>query len=127
MIRPGNVHQLHPPAADHRRGTRPTPDTDVLWESGIQFGHIGGSEIKFTQGAALDLLAGGPVVDLVRWHGPMPRFVDQDRDVRGFARGTAAFYDHRIVIADWVDVGVRRSVGPDFDVLARALTTCAAG
>ena len=104
--------------AHDRRGHAPTPRPFRRGRTTASY--IGGSEIKFTQGAALDLLASGPVVDRVRWHGPMPKFVDQDCDVRGFARGSASFYDHRIVVADWVDVGVRRSVGPDFDVLARS-------
>ena len=43
-------------------------------------------------------------------------------DLRGYARGSAVFYDDRMVVADWVAVRVRRSVGPDFHLLARALT-----
>ncbi len=122
VVRPGNVHRLHLSPAPGARPAAFDPRTNVMWESGIQVGHVGGSEIKFTQGAALDLLACGEVADLVRWHGPLPRFVEQDDDVRGYARGTAAFFAERIVISDWVAVRVRRSVGPDFDLLGRALT-----
>ena len=125
VVRPGNVHQLHLAAAPGRRPSHRDPRSNVFWESGLQVGHVGGSEIKFTQGAALDLLTRGAVADLVRWRGPMPRFVDQDRDLRGYAHGHAAFYDDRVVAADWAAVRVRRSVGPDFDLLARALTGAA--
>ena len=121
LVRAGNIQRLHLAPAPGRPAAF-DPDTNPFWESGLQVGHIGGSEIKFTQGAALDLLARGPVADLVRWRGPMPRCVEQDADLRGYARGSAAFYDDRIVVADWVAVRVRRSVGPDFDLLARALT-----
>ena len=122
VVRPGNIHRLHLSADPGRQPVRPDPGSNVFWESGLQVGHIGGSEVKFTQGAALDLLARGAVADLVRWRGPMPRFVEQDADLRGYARGSAVFYDDRMVVADWVAVRVRRSVGPDFDLLARALT-----
>ena len=122
VVRAGNIHQLHLSPAPGREPATFDPRTNVMWESGIQVGHIGGSEIKFTQGSALDLLATGEVADLVRWRGPLPRFVEQDDDVRGYAHGTAAFYHDRIVVSDWVAVRVRRSVGPDFDLLARALT-----
>lgn len=127
VVRAGNIHRLHltpapAPQPAPLLPAAPNPRTNLFWESGLQVGHIGGSEIKFTQGAALDLLAQGPVADLVRWRGPMPRLVEQDADLRGYARGSAAFYDDRIVVADWVAVRVRRSVGPDFDLLARALT-----
>ena len=127
VVRAGNIHRLHlaPAPAPQPAPLLPAaldPRTNLFWESGLQVGHIGGSEIKFTHGAALDLLAQGPVADLVRWRGPMPRFVEQDADLRGYARGSAAFYDDRIVVADWVAVRVRRGVGPDFDLLARALT-----
>ena len=121
LVRAGNIQRLHLAPAPGRPAAF-DPATNPFWESGLQVGHIGGSEIKFTQGAALDLLARGPVADLVRWRGPMPRCVEQDADLRGYARGSAAFYDDRIVVADWVAVRVRRSVGPDFDLLARALT-----
>ena len=122
VLRPGNIHQLHLSADPARLPARLDPDSNVFWESGLQVGHIGGSEVKFTQGAALDLLAGGAVADLVRWRGPMPRMVDQDADVRGWARGHAVCYDARLVVADWAAVRVRRSVGPDFDLLGRAMT-----
>lgn len=121
VVRPGNVHQLHLFADPGQRPARLDPRSNVFWESGLQVGHIGGSEIKFTQGAALDLLARGAVADLVRWRGPMPRFVDQDADVRGYARGHVVCYDDRLVVADWAAVRVRRSVGPDFDLLGRAM------
>lgn len=122
VVRAGNIHRLHLASAPARHPAALDPRTNLFWESGLQVGHIGGSEIKFTHGAALDLLTQGPVADLVRWRGPMPRFVEQDDDVRGYARGSAAFYDDRIVVADWAAVRVRRSVGPDFDLLARAMT-----
>lgn len=122
VVRAGNIHRLHLAPAPAQQPAALDPLTNLFWESGLQVGHIGGSEIKFTQGAALDLLTQGPVADLVRWRGPMPRFVEQDDDVRGYARGSAAFYDDRIVVADWAAVRVRRSVGPDFDLLARAMT-----
>ena len=122
VVRPGNIHQLHLSAAPGPRPVALDSRSNVFWESGLQVGHIGGSEIKFTQGAALDLLARGEVADLVRWRGPMPRFVEQDADVRGYARGHAVCYDDRLVVADWAAVRVRRSVGPDFDLLARAMS-----
>jgi len=122
VLRPGNVHQLHLAAEPGQQPARLDPRSNVFWESGLQVGHIGGSEIKFSQGAALDLLARGTVADLVRWRGPMPRFVDQDADVRGYARGHAVCYDDRLVVADWAAVRVRRSVGPDFDLLGRAMS-----
>ena len=122
VLRPGNIHELHLSADPGGVPERLDPRGNVFWESGLQVGHIGGSEIKFTQGAALDLLARGAVADLVRWRGPMPRFVDQDADVRGYARGHAVCYDDRLVVADWAAVRVRRSVGPDFDLLGRAMS-----
>ena len=122
VLRPGNIHQLHLSADSGRTPARLDPRSNVFWESGLQVGHIGGSEIKFTQAAALDLLARGAVADLVRWRGPMPRFVDQDADLRGYARGHAVCYDDRLVVADWAAVRVRRSVGPDFDLLGRAMS-----
>ena len=122
VLRPGNIHQLHLSADAGRTPVRRDPRSNVFWESGLQVGHIGGSEIKFTQGAALDLLARGAVADLVRWRGPMPRLVDQDADLRGYARGHAVCYDDRLVVADWAAVRVRRSVGPDFDLLGRAMS-----
>ena len=122
VVRPGNIHQLHLSADPAQRPARLDPRSNVFWESGLQVGHVGGSEIKFTQGAALDLPARGAVADLVRWRGPMPRFVDQDADVRGYARGHAVCYDDRLVVADWAAVRVRRSVGPDFDLLGRAMS-----
>ena len=122
VLRPGNIHQFHLSADPGRRAARLDRRSNVFWESGLQVGHIGGSEIKFTQGAALDLLARGAVADLVRWRGPMPRFVDQDADLRGYARGHAVCYDDRLVVADWAAVRVRRSVGPDFDLLGRAMS-----
>ena len=125
VVRPGNVHQLHLCADPGQQPARLDPRSNVFWESGLQVGHIGGSEIKFTQGAALDLPARGAVADLVRWRGPMPRFVDQDADVRGYARGHAVCYDDRLVVADWAAVRVRRSVGPDFDLLGRAMSGAA--
>ena len=125
VLRPGNIHQLHLLADPGRRPARLDPRSNVFWDSGLQVGHIGGSEIKFTQAAALDLLARGAAADLVRWRGPMPRFVDQDADLRGYARGHAVCYDHRLVVADWAAVRVRRSVGPDFDLLGRAMSGAA--
>ncbi len=125
VLRPGNIHQLHLSADPGRRPARLDPRSNVFWDSGLQVGHIGGSEIKFTQAAALDLLARGALADLVRWRGPMPRFVDQDADLRGYARGHAVCYDHRLVVADWAAVRVRRSVGPDFDLLGRAMSGAA--
>ncbi len=114
-IRPGNVHELAP-----RRGAAALGN--VCWDSGIQFGHIGGSEIKFTQGAVLRRTDHGPVADVVTWHGPMPRFVDQSQDVRGDARGCASFYPDRIVISDEVAAWTQRSVGPDVDLLGRLMS-----
>ena len=122
VVRPGNIHRLHLSPVPGQQEASFDPGTNLFWESGVQVGHIGGSEIKFTQGAALDLLARGPVADWLRWRGPMPRFVDQDADLRGYARGSAVCYDDRIVVGDWAAVRVRRSVGPDFDLLGRALT-----
>ena len=34
-------------------------------------------------------------------------------------------YDDRLVVADWAAVRVRRSVGPDFDLLGRAMSGAA--
>jgi hypothetical protein len=110
-VRPGNIDRIRLSASD-------APEQNICWESGIQFGHIGGSEIKFTQGAKLDVACEGEVFSMVRWSGPMPKFVDQADDVRGRARGTACFYPDRIVLADYVLPWVRRSVGPDVDLFA---------
>lgn len=114
-IRPGNISAL---MLEHSSA----PDQNLCWESGIQFGHIGGSELKFTQGATMHRVAEGPVASVVRWEGPMPKFVEQSEDVRGCARGHAVFYPDRIVLADAVLTWVRRSVGPDFDLLGRLLS-----
>lgn len=111
VIRPGNIHQLRLLHSD-------APEQNLFWESGIQFGHIGSSEIKFSQSAHLDLLCEGPAVRQVRWRGPMPKFVERGDDVRGWSHGLASFYPDRIVLADYVVPWVRRSVGPDFDLLA---------
>lgn len=114
-IQPGNLRSLRVRAAD---GLQP----NVFWESGCQFGHIGGSEIKFTQGARLFESEAGPVATVVNWQGPMPKFVEQSRDVRGVASGQAHFYPDRILLADDVLAWVSRSVGPDLDLLGRRLT-----
>ena len=114
VIRPGNIQRL-------KLLKSPAPDQDLCWESGIQFGHIGGSEIKFTQAARLDLICDGLALSQMRWEGPMPKFVDQSEDIRGRAHGLASFYPDRIVLADYVLPWVRRSVGPDFDLLARRM------
>ena len=113
-IRPGNVHELAlcPAGRTHR---------NIFWDSGIQYGHIGGSEIKFAQAARQHRTDQGPVADVVEWQGPMPKFVDQATDVRGQARGRACFYADRIVISDEVVPWTRRSVGPDIDLLGRLL------
>jgi hypothetical protein len=113
-IRAGNIDrlQLRHSAAPHQ---------NLCWESGIQFGHIGGSEIKFTQGATLQVLDEGPVATTVAWRGPMPKLVEQASDVRGMAEGVACFYRDHIVVADDVLARTRRSVGPDVDLLARLL------
>ena len=114
VIRPGNIQRLWLRESGD-------PRMNVFWESGIQFGHIGGSELKFTQGAQLERICEGPAVSVVRWEGPMPKFVEQSVDVRGRAHGTACFYPDRIVLADFVLPWVRRSVGPDFDMFAGAM------
>ncbi|MAE64916.1 MAG: hypothetical protein CMJ18_11660 [Phycisphaeraceae bacterium] len=113
-IRPGNISRL-----ELRRSAR--PEQNLFWESGVQYGHIGGSEIKFTQGARQHRVADGPVASVVRWQGPMPKFVEQSDDVRGWARGEAQFYPEHIVVSDKVLTWVRRSVGPDFDLLGRLM------
>ena len=113
-IRPGNIASL-------RLTRSAAPDQNLCWESGVQFGHIGGSELKFTQGAELHLEHEGPVATVVSWHGPMPKFVEQCHDVRGTARGQASFYPDRIVMADDVLTWVRRTVGPDFDLLGKIM------
>jgi len=113
-IRPGNIGALF------LRESR-APRQNLCWESGVQFGHIGGSEIKFTQGAELTVRADGEVLTSVAWSGPMPKFVEQARDVRGWAYGRATFYSDRIVVDDRVLTWVRRSVGPDLDLLSGLL------
>ncbi|MCC7352081.1 MAG: hypothetical protein IT446_16090 [Phycisphaerales bacterium] len=113
-IRAGNIDRLF-----LRQSAE--PDRNICWESGIQFGHIGGSEIKFTQSADLRLIEDGPVATTVAWDGPMPKFSEQADDVRGQARGLASFYPDRIVIADEVLAWTSRSVGPDIDLLGRLL------
>lgn len=110
-IRPGNVDRLSFAMPDGQMSP------NICWDSGIQFGHIGGSEIKFTQGARLDLIDEGKVATSVAWQGPMPKFVDQSHDVRGLAQGTAYFFDDHFVIADDVLAWTQRSVGPDIDLL----------
>ncbi len=114
VLRPGNVSLLQLLESE-------APDQNLCWESGIQFGHIGGSELKFTQDARQQVVAAGPVATTVTWQGPMPKFFDQSRDIRGAARGQVNFYPDRIVIADEVLTWVRRSVGPDFDLLGRIM------
>lgn len=113
-IRPGNVDRLF-----LRQSA--SPDQNLAWESGIQFGHIGGSEIKFTQGATLHMIDDGPVAASVAWSGPCPKFVDQAEDVRGRADGFATFFHDHFVIADNVLTWTNRSVGPDIDLLGRLL------
>jgi hypothetical protein len=115
MIRPGNIHRFYLSKSQD-------PSKNICWESGIQFGHIGGSEIKFTQNARLTPVYQGSVLTQVSWEGPMPKFVDQSHDVRGYARGQASFYSDKIVLADYVLCRVRRSVGPDIDLLSRVLS-----
>lgn len=114
-IRPGNVDRIYLKSSD-------APKQNLCWESGIQYGHIGGSEIKFTQGASQSLIDEGPAATTVTWQGPMPKFVERSDDVRGFARGLATFYPEHFVIADDVLVWTRRSVGPDIDLLGRLLS-----
>ena len=87
VVRAGNIHRLHlaPAPAPQPAPLLPAaldPRTNLFWESGLQVGHVGGSEIKFTQGAALELLAQGPVADLVRWRRP-------DAALRGAGRRPA--------------------------------------
>ena len=115
ILRPGNVSVLQLLESG-------APDQNLCWESGIQFGHIGGSELKFTQDARQQVVAAGPVTTTVTWQGPMPKFFDQSRDIRGVARGQVNFYPDRIVIADEVLTWVRRTVGPDFDLLGRIMS-----
>lgn len=114
-IRPGNIDRLSLALPGGGQSE------NVCWESGIQFGHIGGSEIKFTQAARLSIRDEGDVVASVAWDGPMPKFVDQSIDVRGHARGIAHFYNDQIVIADDVLAWTNRSVGPDIDLLGRLM------
>jgi hypothetical protein len=113
-IRPGNIHRLCLTDSD-------APQQNLCWESGIQFGHIGGSEIKFSQNARLIQTCRGHALTQYRWEGAMPKFVDQANDVRGRARGVAGFFADRIVLADYVLTHVRRSVGPDVDLLSRVM------
>ncbi|MCC6679908.1 MAG: hypothetical protein IT445_03300 [Phycisphaeraceae bacterium] len=114
LIRPGNIRRIE--LSDS--GLKPL---QVFWESGIQYGHIGGSEIKFTQAARQHMIVDGPVCTTVRWDGPMPKFVEQSDDVRGWASGKAHFYDDRVVIHDEVLTYVNRSVGPDIDMFSRMM------
>ena len=113
-IRPGKIHSLC------LRKSK-APQQNLFWEGGIQLGHMGGSEIKTTQGSQLRLIEDGPVASVFRWQGPMPKFVEQSDDVRGQARGQATFYQEHIVIADDALVWARRSVGLDFDLLGRLM------
>ena len=113
-IRPGNVDRLF-------LRNSAMPNQNLGWESGIQFGHIGGSEIKFTQCADLRVIEDGPVATTVEWSGPCPKFVDQAHDVRGWADGRATFFRDHFVIADNVLTWTNRSVGPDIDLLGRLL------
>ena len=114
VMRPGNIMSL-------MLTESAAPDQNLCWESGIQLGHIGGSELKFTQGSKLHLEEKGPLATVMTWRGPMPSFSDQTHDVRGEACGKANFYPDRIVIADDVLTWVRRSVGPDFDLLGKIM------
>jgi hypothetical protein len=113
-IRPGNIDRLFLKHSEQ-------PSQNIAWESGIQFGHIGGSEIKFSQCAELRLVDDGPVATTVEWNGPCPKFVDQASDIRGWADGRATFFRDHIVIADNVLTWTNRSVGPDIDLLGRLL------
>jgi len=114
LLRPGNIHRLYL----RKSGT---PEQNLCWESGIQFGHIGGSELKYTQAGRLTPVTEGPVLTQVRWEGPMPKLGERSDDNRGRARGIVSFFPDRIVLADYVVTWVRRSVGPDFDLLSRLL------
>jgi hypothetical protein len=111
VLRPGNIFKFKLLQSER-------PDQNLFWESGIQFGHIGGSEIKFSQSAQLVQTEQGTIYQQVRWQGPMPKFVDQSQDVRGWAHGMVSFYPDRIVLADFVLPWTKRSVGPDFDLFA---------
>ena len=114
MIRPGNIQSL-------KLLRSAAPEQDIFWESGLQFGHIGGSEIKCTQGANLDMVCQGDLLTRIRWAGPMPKFLEQSHDVRGMSWGSADFYPEHIVVDDRVLAWVRRSVGPDLDMLGRLM------
>ena len=109
QIRPGNIETL---CFKDKGKVAP----NICWESGIQFGHIGGSEIKFTQRSRLQTTEDGSALTSVTWQGPMPKFVEQSSDVRGLAYGQAYFYQDRIVIDDSVLPWVKRSIGPDLDI-----------
>lgn len=114
LVRPGNIQKM-------RLKQSAAPNLTFFWESGLQHGHIGGSELKYTQGADLHMVSKGPVADVIDWRGPMPKSGEQSDDVRGWARGTAYFYPQRIVLADYVLTLVCRSDGPDFDLLGRVV------
>jgi hypothetical protein len=109
VIRPGNIGEVYFPHSDR-------PHQNICWDSGLQFGHIGGSEIKGNVDARLRVIESGPVRTLVRWSGPMPHSANQRSDIRGQAWGWAAFYPDRIVVADFVVPFAPRSVGPDYDL-----------
>lgn len=111
VIRPGNIGEIYFPHSDK-------PHQNICWDSGLQFGHIGGSEIKGNVDARLRVIESGPVLTLVRWSGTMPYSADQRTDIRGQAWGWAAFYPDRIVVADFVVPFAPRSVGPDYDLAA---------
>ncbi len=111
VIRPGNIGEVYFPHSDW-------PHQNVCWDSGLQFGHIGGSEIKGNVDVSLRVIESGPVLTLVRWSGSMPHSADQRSDIRGESWGWAAFYPDRIVVADFVVPFAPRSVGPDYDLAA---------
>ena len=113
-VRPGNISHL---TFKHSGA----PAQNVCWESGVQFGHIGGSELKFTQRAQQHQVDEGEVFTSITWAGPMPKFVEQSQDVRGHATGAAYFHRDQVILDDRVLARVRRSVGPDLDLLSRLL------
>lgn len=114
MVRPGNIAHLSFTESN-------APQRNICWESGVQYGHIGGSEMKFSQAASQRITDDGPVATVIRWSGPMPRMVDRNDDIRGWAYGQAAFYPDRIILDDNVLAWVRRTVGPDLDLCSRTL------
>ena len=115
-VRPGNVGEIYFKHSSN-------PNLNICCDSGIQFGHIGASEIRQDLSAMFEMQWNTLSATSVCYSGRMPYHVDRHDDIRGKCRGRVSFYSDRIVIADFIVPTTTRSVGPDLDTLAKAAGT----